>query len=106
LNLIVYQVTVCVEVAVLLFHQLRSKLLCLVLSLNLLVNVLLLPLYNYRKRLERLIENWRRYKLPSLHFTLIADKVAIVGLVLSTTLIFLVAILVIVPFVISNDKIY
>jgi hypothetical protein len=68
----------------------------LVLSLNLLVNVLLLPLYNYRKRLERLIENWRRYK-PESALTLIADKVAIVGLGALTTLIF-VAILVIVPF--------
>jgi hypothetical protein len=62
-------VTVCVEVAVLFPSVVRSKLLCLVLSLNLLVNVLLLPLYNYRKRLERLIENWHRYKLPSLHYT-------------------------------------
>jgi hypothetical protein len=45
---------------------------------NLLVNVLLLPLYNYRKRLERLIENCR-YKLPSLHLHY-SCKVAIVEL--------------------------
>jgi hypothetical protein len=59
------QLQFVLRVAVLLFPSVAVQVTVLVLSLNLLVNVLLFV--QLSEALERLIENWREYKLPSLH---------------------------------------